>query len=958
MHRANSEGSGDPVRSGGYSSKNWWKLRRRNSSKLFDARSNARGVSVSRNSNTSDHLFSNTLAQPTEHQQLKLQQLQHLIQRIRPTSSSSSQVDSAYKEFDKHKETCSSLCSGILQDEGQLSTTIFTTADSTAPREPYLDSPPSPRGTLFDQRSSFSGRSISELANDGISSNTGSANDMYLNAIRDWKGCLEALCEAFRSSLGDTYKSYERDATPEMVDLLFTSKKFRREAVHRMRNASVTRMLSPDPQFFPRYEIRFRNYERVKRELIEVCQLLQSGESGILPKREIQEFIISPRGDAMLEFANLGTGTSSCGDPVLRFRVSSEVLANTSPIFARMFSGRSSSLHVHEAEDIQPYLPPPASPYMCRDGTEVKLYRMPHHETNQLQSFETLMHAAHMHTGRVPNEVSFERFVAIAECCLRHKSTSPLELVVEERWLPQWIVHRGAEDMADGFLVISYAFGLRELFRSTSKSAILNMVDEKDLQVKPWPQKIKDKIWAIRCAKLDQIYSCCTSTVQEYLRSPGQNKTPESECHTSSDVAISSQRSTSNLPPPPMAMTLSSSPRCPKGSHDCDAANLGWVLLNFNEMNLLQHILLPSVMSHMQKLEQPSRSLAHTVRILGMMSSPVSATHHGGVCDPSFSFRTAIADIYNSVNGLTLHDISEKSHGWALSKNRTADLQTIPATGLSRKSAEDDYAYTVAVGFPDSVRLQILSEVDDPSDLKAVAQISKAFFKTYKTHEVRLMRKFLQMGYGIQRDSAGKTLPRRSGNTEPKIRTKDLAEIKDHAARPFDAVSVISFLGTDDDDDEKEDENGDYDDDFSGLCGPEAPLYSRSIHSNPQPDTDPPGYGYAAEEARSPSDGASPTTPRQAATVQRTSARMSTSQQLLAGTTIQVEESPMTDEEARRILWSDSIAPEPLRPITLVSPEIGGHREKFLAGDPFFTNGLEDKTLVVTGNGDLRGERA
>ena len=39
-----------------------------------------------------------------------------------------------------------------------------------------------------------------------------------------------------------------------MIDLLFASKKFRREAVHRMRNASVTRVLSADPQFvrYPR----------------------------------------------------------------------------------------------------------------------------------------------------------------------------------------------------------------------------------------------------------------------------------------------------------------------------------------------------------------------------------------------------------------------------------------------------------------------------------------------------------------------------------------------------------------------------------------------------------------------------------------------------------------------------------------------------------------------------------
>ncbi|KAG6014327.1 hypothetical protein E4U43_006658 [Claviceps pusilla] len=938
----------------------WWKLRRRSSGRLLDMRSTiqikVRGASISRDSNNSDHSLK-PLSELSEHQQLKFQQLQHLIQRIRPTSSSSSQVDSAYKDFEKHRETCSNLCAGILQDDGLLSKPMFRTPESTARRNSYLDSPPSPRGTISDQRSSFSGRSISDLANDGINSHTGQLNQMYLNAIRDWKGCLEALCEAFRSSLGDTYKSYERDATPEMLDLLFASKKFRREAVHRMRNASVTRMLSPDPQFFPRYEIRFRNYERVKRELIEVRQLLQSGESGILPTREVQEFILSPRGDAVLEFANLGTGTSSCVDPVLRFRVSSSFLADTSPIFARMLSGSSSSSDAHEDEDIRPCLPPPASPYMCKDGTEVKLYRMPQYETNRLQSFEILMHAAHGHIGMVPNEVSFERFVAIADCCLRYEITSPLESVVGERWLPQWIMHRGAEDMADGFLVISYAFGLRDLFRSMSKSAILNMVDEKDLQAKPWPQKIKDKIWAIRCAKLDQIYSYCTSAIQEYLGQPAQHKATESERHPSCDAATSLQTLTCGQPLPPTSPMLSSSPRCPKGIHGCDAANLGWMLLHFNEMNLLQQILQPSVMSHMQGFEQPARSLAHTLELLSMMPSPVSPAHHGGVCDPSVSFRTAIADIYSSVNGLTLHDVNGKSHGWALSKHRLADRETMPAaTGLSRRMAVgDDEAHAAVARFSDSIRLRILAEVDDPSDLKAVAQVNKGFFETYKTHQVRLMRKFLQMGYRIQRDCADNTLPHYSSVTEPKMRTEDFTEIRDQPARPVDAVSAISFLTIGDEEDDDDDAD-DYDDDLSGFYGPEMFLCGRLIRPDPQPDTGP--SGHAAEGARSLDDAASPTSPRQGPVDMPAPAHMSTSQQSPAASTIHIEETPMTDEEARRILWPDSMTPESPRPIRIVSPGIDGHREKFLVGDPFFTHGLEDKTLVVAGDKRLRSERA
>ncbi|KAG6036488.1 hypothetical protein E4U41_005710 [Claviceps citrina] len=905
-----------------------------------------RGASVSRDFNTSDrHL---RLSEPSEHQEHNFKQLQHLIQRIRPASSSASHVDSAYKDFDKYKETCSSLCVGILQDDGRPSRNMPSTPESTAQRNSSAaDSPHSSGGTAFDQRSSFSGRSMGELVNDAVSFSKGPAHDMYLNAMRDWRACLEALCEALRSSLGDTYKSYERDATPEMLDLLFTSKKFRREAVHRMRNASVTRMLSADPQFFPRYEIRFRNYERAKKELIEVRQLLQSAESGIPPTREVQEFIMSPRGDAVLEFANFGSETSS-PDPVLRFRVSSSMLANTSPIFARMFSGHPGSFYVHEAEDIQPYLPRPPTAYMCQDGTEVKLYRMPQYETNRLHSFEMLMHAAHLHTERMPDKVSFEQFVAIAECSLRYKSTSPLELLVEERWLPQWL-HRGADDMPDGLLVISYAFGLRQLFTRISKRAILNITDEKDLQAKPWPQNIKDKIWAVRCAKLDQIYACCTSAIQEYIRQPAPNMAARGHDHSHSHVAISSQTCQGPLA---HATTLRSSPRCPKGSHGCDAANLGWILLNFNEMHLLQQILQPSVMSHISKSEQPPRSLAHTVEILRMMPSPASPVHHGGVCDPSLSFRTAIADIYSSVTGLTLYDISGKSHGWALSKHQMAKPQTPEATGLGRMAAGYDN-YTVASEFPDSVRLQILTEVDDPRDLRAAAQVNKGFFQTYKTHEVRLLRKFLQLGHHMRRGATGDN-PDRGGSAdpEPKIRTQDFAEFRNQPARPGDGVSVISF---DTNDDEEEEE-----DDLYGLDAPETPLSSSIIRPSGRPDVDP--LAYSEEEARSPADAASPTTPRQAPADHQPPSTHPPTSKPLDPVTLQVDEPAMTDEEARRILWPDPIAPDPPPPpirLSLPSREGGGgqHREKFLAGDALlFAHGLEDKTLVVTGDKQLRSE--
>lgn len=637
----------------------------------------------------------------------------------------------------------------------------------------------------------------------------------------------------------------------------------------------------------------------------------------------------------MLEFANIGSEASH-SDPVLRFRVSSYMLAETSPIFARMFSGHASSLQLHEAEDIGPQLPPAPTPYICKDGSEVKLYRMPQHEVNRLQSLEIFMHAAHMHNELVPREVSFEQFVAIAECSMRYKSTSPLEMVVEHRWLPQWM-HRGADDMPDGVLVISYAFGARQLFTRMSKSAILNLVDEKDLQSKPWPQKIKDKIWAVRCAKLAQIHSCCTNAIQEYIRPPIRDSSKEPEAHPPPEMTSLQTPAA----PPTYATTLTSSPRCPKGSHSCDATNLGWMMLIFNEMNLLPHILQPAVLSHMPVGEQLSRSLAQMVETLRMMPSPASPIHRGGVCDPSPAFRTAIADIYNSVTGLTLHDISAKSHGWALSKHRMLDPQTIPATGLSRMAASDDN-YTVATEFPDSIRLQILGEVDDLSDLHAAAQINKGFYETYQTHELTLMRHILRADRFRNGSIA---VAQRSGNSEDKILKLESDKIKEEG--PIEGADAVTIMTEDYDLSDEDDE-----DDLDGIGGTETPP-GHPISSSQPLSIEPPRY--TEDERGSSGDAASPTTPRQAGIDDQVPSRISP-RKPDETVTVHIEEPPMTDEEARRILWPEPLTPESPTPISPPSPNVEGIREKFRMGDPSFAEALEDKTLVVTGDKQLRSE--
>jgi hypothetical protein len=168
---------------------------------------------------------------------------------MRGAPSGPNHVDGAYKEFDKISKRCAALCEAILREEIKLPRKLSDTND-TLPlirHDSLADTPRSP-SAIFDHRSSFSGRSLAEVITNG-GSRSHHGGDVWLTPIRDWKACLEVLTEHFKISLAETYKSYERDATPEMLEALFSSKKFRREAVHRMRNASVTKILSADPQF-------------------------------------------------------------------------------------------------------------------------------------------------------------------------------------------------------------------------------------------------------------------------------------------------------------------------------------------------------------------------------------------------------------------------------------------------------------------------------------------------------------------------------------------------------------------------------------------------------------------------------------------------------------------------------------------------------------------------------------
>ncbi|TQV98066.1 hypothetical protein IF1G_03809 [Cordyceps javanica] len=834
-------------------------------------------------------------------------ELQSLVQRMRSLPTASSHVDHAYKEFLKIKDRCASLCLAIMQEEIKAPRVSSAANETLLRQDSYIESPLSPG--MPDSRSSFSGKSLAEVVSAGGSNRLGlHGTELWMGPIRDWRTCIEVLNDTFRASLEDTYKTYEKEATHEMITALFNNKRFRRDAITRMRNASVTRVLAPDPQFFPRYEIRFRNYEKAKQELTVVRQLVQAAESGISPSREVRDILISERGDAVLEFANTHAGCSP-EDPVLRFRVSSYMLAETSPIFARMFSSHASSLLLHDAEDITAQLPPPRSKYYCNGETETWLY-------------------PHMHNEHVPRDISFDQFVAIADCSIRYKSTSPLELMVEHRWLPQWM-HRGADDMPDGLLIISYAFGSRGLFSRMSKSAILHLVDEKDLQSKPWPQKIKDKIWAVRSAKIAQLHECCTAALQEYTKPPTSEPTvaagPEEPPPTI-------WGSLGNVSPQTPTLALTTTPRCPKGSHWCDATNLGWLMTVFNNMNMLSTATQSKALTGEPVASLAPKSLAQVVDLLRLLPSPPAPVHRGGVCDPIPSLRTAVADIYNSVTGLTLFDISGKSHGWALSKHAMLEPQSQVATGLGRMAAPDD-SYTVATEFPESVLLQILGAIPDIADLHAAARVNRAFYETYKTYELLLMRNILRAGK-IRKGSAMHPVPLTVSNAEDKIRKSESDHLKDQMQDDrADSATVES------DDDER-------------ATGSDSDLESDEMPMAATP-------AEPCDEARD------------APLVQATdvvnlvlssleSARQRASAEADDDDDGDLYEAPMTDEEARRILWPDD-HDEPTTPRAAHrAPEQIDHglREKFLLDDGLVTEGLEDKTLMRINDKRLLGETA
>lgn len=567
----------------------------------------------------------------------------HLRENIRklkkhPPSPDPKKIDQVWEVYKKLRDESLQLCSSLLLKSrkehipgsslnqcGDVKADTFLSLLEDNGRNASLELNVGP----LDTRSSHSG-SITEAVLPF------QVNEQWLSAIHEYKAVQESILKNLRASLVATYKVYEQEATERQIEAFLNDKNLRKTLIVKWRDESIHRMKSEKLHFWELYKIRSLNFDRLRLDLKATNKLFSEAQEGEAPNMLIQEHIVARNGDTILEFANGGSEIH----PILRFRVSSHLLAAASPLFAQFLSAQKPE---NTPLEMMSQLPPAPKKHVCKDGMEVKVYRMPQVELNKRSSLSILLHAAHMHIPKVPRQVEFPVFVSIAEVCLRYHCTSPLELQVEYQWLPQWI-HLIGDDNIDGFLLISYAFGLRRIFTRMSKSTILNAMSEEEIQGKDqWPQAVKDKIIATRAAKLSQVQECLTIAMGEYFRSPAK------AADRSSSVG---------------SLQLTSLPRCPRGSHLCDATNLGWVMLVYNELRILSMIM--KDVGFLDLPPAPKRSLKELVDCLRLMPSAPSV--HTGVCDYAAAFRSDINDIYNSVQGLTLRDVAGRN-GWALSKH-------------------------------------------------------------------------------------------------------------------------------------------------------------------------------------------------------------------------------------------------------------------------------------------------
>lgn len=171
-------------------------------------------------------------------------------------------------------------------------------------------------------------------------------------------------------------------------------------------------------------------------------------------------------------------------------------------------------------------------------------------------------------------------------------------------------------------------------------------------------------------------------------------------------------------------------------------------MMTFGELGFLSTVMKEGTLGRLgESKRMPNRSLAELVDLLRAVESPPQAIHKGVVCDPALRFRAAVSDVYNSVSGLTLFDVSGRAHGWGLSRHLSEQVQAVltrvlkeikrrevEGEGLMMGLREDlERGQEARLEIMDEVRLVILRAAENAEDLRAAAVVDKGFWRVYRS---------------------------------------------------------------------------------------------------------------------------------------------------------------------------------------------------------------------------------